>query len=51
MMTTGKMQKLSQQIKNDKSVNEKIKKSHASELVLQSSETKKLALEISKLQV
>lgn len=50
-MTTGKMQKLSQQIKNDRGVNERMKKSHANEITLQSTETKKLALEVSRLKV
>lgn len=50
-MTTGKMQKLSQQIKNDRSVSERMKKSHASEITLQSTEAKKLAMEVTKLKV
>lgn len=51
MMTTGKMQKLSQQIKNEKSIAERMKHSHNSEALQQSTEAKKMTMEISKLKV
>ena len=50
-MTTGKMQRLSQQFKNDKCASEKAKKDHANELLQQSAEKKKLSMELSKLKV
>ncbi len=50
-MTTNKMLKLSQQIKNEKSASERMKISHTSEVSKQYAEVKKLSLEISKLKV
>lgn len=51
MLTTGKMQTLSLQIKKEQSINEKMKKLHANELLQQSAESKRMSLEITKLKV
>lgn len=51
IVTTSKIHKLSQHIKNEKTVNERMKTSHSSELQQLSAEAKRSALEISKLKV
>lgn len=51
IVTTSKIHKLSQQIKNEKTVNERMKTLHSCELQQLSAEAKRSALEISKLKV
>jgi hypothetical protein len=50
-MTTGKMQRLSHQMKSDRSASERTKKDHANELLKLSGENQKLSTEVSKLKV